>query len=382
MNGASTNGVRRRILIVDDTPGNLAVLGELLAPLYDVRVANSGVRALGAALTDPAPDLILLDIMMPGMDGYEVLRRLREQPQTRDIPVVFITALDDDEDEAHGLDLGATDYITKPIRPAIVLARVHAQLEIKQARDILRDKNAWLDGEVRERMRQNQRIQDVSLRALASLAEARDKETGNHIMRTQGYVQVLATQLALNPKYATLLTPALIEMYTKAAPLHDIGKVGIPDYVLGKPGKLDAAEWEIMKTHAQVGADAIWRAIAHEPDQAGIDFLHKAMDIARSHHEKWDGSGYPRGLLAEHIPLPGRLMALADVFDALITRRVYKPGFSLESATRIIIEGRGSHFDPDVVDAFIARRQDFYDIAQRYADPHQAEAAPPLLPDR
>jgi len=372
VNAPASATVRRRILIVDDTPGNLAVLGELLAPQYDVRVANSGARALTSALTAPHPDLILLDIMMPLMNGYEVLRRLREQPQTRDIPVVFITALDDAKDEAHGLELGASDYIVKPIRPAIVLARVRTHLEIKQARDILRDQNAWLDAEVHERMRQNQRIQDITLRALASLAEARDKETGNHIMRTQGYVSVLANQLALQPNYALRLTPALIERYTKAAPLHDIGKVGIPDYVLGKPGPLDAAEWDIMKTHARVGAEAIWRAIEHEPDHAGIDFLYTAMDIAGSHHEKWDGSGYPDGLKGEQIPLPGRLMALADVFDALISRRVYKPPFSLLSATQIILDGRGSHFDPDVVDAFVARQQDFRDIAQRYCDPDQA----------
>ncbi|MCX7055754.1 MAG: HD domain-containing protein, partial [Proteobacteria bacterium] len=186
-----------------------------------------------------------------------------------------------------------------------------------------------------------------------------DKDTGNHIRRTQGYVSVLANQLALQPNYALRLTPALIERYTKAAPLHDIGKVGIPDYVLGKPGPLDAAEWDIMKTHARVGAEAIWRAIEHEPDHAGIDFLYTAMDIAGSHHEKWDGSGYPDGLKGEQIPLPGRLMALADVFDALISRRVYKPPFSLLSATQIILDGRGSHFDPDVVDAFVARQQDF-----------------------
>ena len=366
---------RRRILIVDDTPGNLAVLGELLTPQYDVRVANSGPRALAAALSEPQPDLILLDIMMPGMDGYEVLERLRTQAQTRDIPVVFITALDEDEDEARGLGLGATDYITKPIRPAIVLARVRAQLELKQARDILRDQNAWLDAEVQERMRQNQRIQDVTLRALASLAEARDKETGNHIMRTQGYMNVLAKELARLPKYGSLLTPGVIEVYTKAAPLHDIGKVGIPDYILSKPGRLDPAEWEIMKTHARVGAEAIWRAIEHEPDHAGIDFLHKAMDIASCHHEKWDGSGYPAGLKGDAIPLPARLMALADVFDALISKRVYKSAASFEAATQVILDGRGTHFDPDVVDAFVARQADFHAIADRFADPEQGTAA-------
>ena len=367
---------RYHVLVVDDTPGNLAVLGELLAPSYDVRVANSGERALVAAVAEPHPDLVLLDIMMPGMDGYEVLRQLKADARTADIPVVFITALDHDEDEANGLALGATDYITKPIRPAIVLARVRSQLELKAARDLLRDQNAWLDAEVRRRLRQNQTIQDVSLRALASLAEARDRETGNHIMRTQGYVGELAQQLATSPRHVRALTPDLVEMYTKAAPLHDIGKVGIPDHVLGKRGKLDAAEWEIMKTHARVGAEAIWRAIENEPDHEGIEFLYHAMDIARSHHERWDGLGYPDGLAGEAIPLAARLMALADVFDALISRRVYKAPLPFEDAVATITAGRGSHFDPDIVDAFLAREAAFRSIAARYHD--ETLPTPPL----
>ena len=359
---------RHRVLIVDDTPGNLEVLGELLSPLYEIRVANGGERALAAAAVDPQPDLVLLDIMMPGMDGYEVLRRLKSDPKTTTIPVVFVTALDHDEDEARGLELGAADYVAKPIRPAIVLARVRSQLELKDSRDLLRGQNEWLDAEVRRRMRQNQMIQDVSLRALASLAEARDWETGNHVMRTQGYVAVLAQQMATLPRYRQTLTQERIDSYTKAAPLHDIGKVGIPDRVLGKPGKLDAAEWEIMKTHARVGADSIWRAIALEPDHEGIEFLRDAMDIACSHHERWDGTGYPDGAAGEAIPLSARLMALADVFDALISRRVYKAAFPVADAVATIVQGRGSHFDPDVVDAFLARRNEFEAIARRYAD--------------
>jgi putative two-component system response regulator len=356
------------VLIVDDTPGNLTVLGELLAPAYDVLVANSGERALAAAAADPHPDLVLLDIMMPGMDGYEVLRRLRAHPQTDDIPVVFITALDDDDDEARGLELGATDYIAKPLRPAIVLARVRAQLDLKEARDLLRNRNAWLDEEVRKRMRQNHMIQNVSLRALASLAEARDRETGHHIVRTQAYVNVLASELAKTSRYACLLPPDLIDLYTKAAPLHDIGKVGIPDEVLGKPGPLDEREWTVMKRHARIGAEAIWRAIAQEPDTEGTEFLHHAMDIAASHHEKWDGSGYPDGLRGDAIPLAARLMALADVFDALLSRRIYKDAMPFEHAVEVIVEGRGSHFDPDIVDAFLARLEDLRAIARRDQD--------------
>ncbi len=359
---------QKTLLIVDDTPENIMVLGEILMPYYRVRVANSGARALVAATTEPRPDLILLDVMMPEMDGYEVITRLHSNPHTTDIPVIFITALDAPKDETRGLELGAADYITKPVHPAIVLTRVRGQIELKEARDRMIDQNAWLESEIERRMRQNQMIQDVSMRALASLAEARDNETGNHILRTQGYVRVLAGELSKLPKYANTLKPGVIESYAKAAPLHDIGKVGIPDRALHKPGKHTPEEWEIMKTHAKVGADAIWRAIQNEEDQVGLDFLHIAMDIARYHHEKWDGSGYPDGLSGEKIPLPARLMALADVFDAMISKRVYKPAFTVEQTTDMIKDGRGKHFDPDVVDAFVARLDDFQAIAARHTD--------------
>lgn len=356
------------LLLVDDMPENLTVLGEILMPHYRVRVANSGLRALATAVSEPRPDLILLDVMMPEMDGYEVLTRLRASPETHNIPVIFVTAMDATEDETHGLDMGAADYITKPVRPAIVLARVHAQIELKESRDRMRDQNAWLEAEVKRRMRQNQMVQDVSMRALASLAEARDNETGNHILRTQGYVAVLANSLGKLPKYSEALSPDMVEIYTKAAPLHDIGKVGIPDYVLHKPGKHTPEEWAIMQTHAKVGSDAILRAIQKEEDQDSLSFLHVAMEIAHYHHEKWDGSGYPEGLAGEAIPLSARLMAVADVFDALISKRVYKPAFSTEKAKEIILEGRGTHFDPDVVDAFVAELQAFNDIAARHKD--------------
>jgi len=360
--------LQKTVLIVDDIPDNLAVLGELLMPHYKVRVASSGVRALASAIIKPLPDIILLDIMMPEMDGYEVLKRLKAQPETQDIPVIFLTALDQTEDETKGLELGAVDFISKPIRPPIILTRIKGQLDIKEARDLLRDKNTWLENEVQRRISQYQKVQDITMRALASLAEARDNETGNHILRTQGYVHVLAKELATLPEYSQALTPDIIESYTKAAPLHDIGKVGIPDYVLHKQGKHSPEEWAIMKTHAQVGADAIWRAIQDEEDLEATDFLHVAMEISANHHEKWDGSGYPNGLSGTNIPLSARLMALADVFDALVSKRVYKPPFSIEKVTEIILEGKGKHFDPAVVEAYMRRIDDFRVIAARYAD--------------
>ena len=358
----------KTIHIVDDTPDNLTILGELLMPHYNVKIANNGQRALISAETEPAPDLILLDIMMPEMDGHEVLRRLKANPKTQATPVIFISALNEEHDETLGLTLGAVDYITKPIKPAIALARVKAQLDLKAARDLLQNSNAWLESEVARRMRQNQMIQDVSIRALAKLAEVRDNETGNHILRTQAYVRILAEQLAADPRHGKVLTAETVDLYTKASPLHDIGKVGIPDQVLHKPSKHTPEEWEIMKTHAQIGANAIWEAIQNEPDQDGLGFLHIAMEIAAHHHEKWDGSGYPKGLAGEDIPFAARIMALADVFDALLSKRVYKPPLTIEEATAIILEGKASHFDPDVVDAFSRRIDDFAAIASRFQD--------------
>lgn len=368
-------GTKKTILIVDDTPQNLTVLGELLRPHYHVRAANSGERALRAVHSSPRPDLILLDVMMPEMNGYEVLQRLREEPDSRHIPVIFITAMSAAEDEERGLKLGAVDYITKPFNPAIVLARVLTQLELKAARDRLSQQNDWLEREVARRMRENLLIQDLSVRALACLAEARDNETGLHIVRTQLYVELLAQHLATHDRFRDALAGPRLQMVVKAAPLHDIGKVGVPDAILLKPGRLTPEEFEIMKKHPQIGADAIERAMAQAlagSDPANLDgafaFLQVAHEISLGHQEKWDGSGYPAGAVGDAIPVSARLMALADVFDALMSRRVYKPPMTLEQTTQIILEGRGKHFDPDIVDAFLACRERFGEIALRYQD--------------
>ncbi|MEN3372490.1 two-component system response regulator [Dechloromonas sp. ZS-1] len=354
------------ILIVDDTPENLAVLGELLHPTYRVRAANNGRRALQIAQGHPPPDLILLDVMMPDMDGYAVLNELKAHEKTRSIPVIFVTAMDATEDEEYGLDCGAVDYITKPIRPAIVLARVRSQLELKRARDFLHDQNTYLEAEIVRRMGENQLIQQISIHALARLAETRDPETGNHLRRTQEYVRTLALALQTHPRFASSLDARTIDMLAKSAPLHDIGKVGIPDHILLKPGKLTPDEWEIMKTHAKLGSDAIEQA--ERDAERPVEFLSIAKEIAHYHHEKWDGSGYPEGLKGDAIPVSARLMALADVFDALICRRVYKPPMPYDQARALIEEGRGSHFDPDVVDAFIRQFDVFCRIADNYSD--------------
>jgi len=354
------------ILIVDDSPQNLDVLSELLQPYYQVRAANSGQKALRVAATTPRPDLVLLDVMMPGMDGYEVFDRLRSDPATGDIPVIFVTAMDGKDDELRGLESGAVDYITKPVVPAIVLARVRTQLELKKARDCLENHNAWLEAEVARRMRENDLIQSVSIRALAHLAETRDPETGNHILRTQGYVRELASLLREHPRFCQVLNERYIDLLALSAPLHDIGKVGIPDAILQKPGGLTAEEWKIMKTHAEIGAKAIEQA--EQDVEQRVAFLALAKEIAHCHHEKWDGSGYPDGLAGDAIPLSARLMALADVFDALISVRVYKPAMPYDKARDIITAGRGAHFDPDLVDAFLAHFDRFVAIAERYRD--------------
>ncbi len=354
------------ILIVDDAPENLAILNELLQPIYLVRVATSGEKALQIVASSSMPDLIMLDVIMPGMDGYEVFTRLRSNPRTSNIPVIFVTAMDSAEAELRGLEAGAVDYITKPVNPILVLARVRNQLELKHARDCLHNQNVFLEAEVARRMGENLLIQEVSIHALAHLAETRDPETGNHLRRTQGYVHALASFLQDLPRFSNFLTPANIEVLTKSAPLHDIGKVGIPDHILLKPGKLTPEEWEIMKTHAEIGSKAIEQA---ERDiTRPVEFLTLAKEIAHWHHERWDGSGYPDGLAGEAIPISARLMTLADVFDALINRRVYKDAMPLSAAHDIIVAESGRQFDPDVVLAYCALVGTFQAIATRYSD--------------
>ena len=357
---------RPTILAVDDARANLTVLAGVLGDDYTVAVADSGAAALDYLARSTLPELILLDVTMPDLDGYEVCRRLKADARLRDIPVIFVTARAEDEDEKRGLDIGGVDYITKPISAAIVRARVRNHLLIKRAQDVLRNQNAELERLVAERTREIVEVQDATIFALATLAETRDNETGNHIRRTQFYVKALAEALRRDPAYAPSLTDAEIDKLFKSAPLHDIGKVGVPDAVLCKPGKLTEDEWALMRQHPAYGRDAI---LAAEAMLTGHhSFLRYAREIAYGHHEKWDGSGYPAGLAGEAIPLSARLMALADVYDALISRRVYKPPMSHVDAVTIIVKGRGAHFDPAVVDAFLSVEGEFRVIAGRFSD--------------
>ncbi|WP_409338059.1 response regulator [Curvibacter microcysteis] len=354
------------VLVVDDTADNLSLMSSLLKDHYRVKVANQGEKALKIAAQDPPPDLILLDIMMPGLDGYEVCRRLKAEPRTRHIPVIFLTARSEVADEELGLSLGAVDYITKPISPPILLARVQTHLALKATSDFLRSKSDYLQQEVALRTLEVQAIQDVTIMVMASLAETRDNDTGNHIRRTQLYVKALAVRLRHHPRFESVLTERNIELLYKSAPLHDIGKVGIPDSILLKPGKLTVEEFEVMKRHPAIGRDAI--EDAERRLGIKVKFLTFSKEIAYSHQEKWDGTGYPEGLAGDAIPLSARLMAVADVYDALISKRVYKPAFTHDQACQIVVQGRGQHFDPDIVDAFIEIADDFHAIAIRYAD--------------
>ncbi len=354
------------VLVVDDTADNLALMNGLLKDDYRVKVAHNGEKALWIASAAPTPDLILLDIMMPGMDGYEVCRALKTDPRTRNIPVIFLTAKAEIEDEKKGLELGAVDYITKPISPPIVLARVKTHLALKASADFLRDKNDYLELEIAKRTREIAAIQDVTILMMTSLAETRDTDTGNHIRRTQRYIKALAEKLRTHPRFAHYLTDHNITMLYKSAPLHDIGKVGIPDRILLKPGRFEPEEFEIMKTHAALGHAAI--EYAEKSLNAKAEFLTTAKEIALSHQEKWDGSGYPQGLSGDDIPISARLMALADVYDALISQRVYKAGMSHEEAVEIIRPGKAFHFDPDIVDAFMEIQDEFRAIAAQFGD--------------
>jgi len=336
---------KQTILVVDDTPENIDVLFGVFEGKYKVKAALNGVRALKIASSDPAPDLILLDIMMPGMDGYEVIVKLKENPATSNIPVIFVTAKSDVIDEERGFFLGAVDYITKPISPSIVLARVSAQLA-------LYNQNRELERKVKERTKELNRTRLEIIRRLGRAAEFKDNETGLHVIRMSFYSRAMAESLNDNEEW--------VETLFNAAPMHDIGKIGIPDRVLLKPGKLDKEEWNIMMKHAEFGGEILG------DDESSI--LTMAKEIAINHHEKWDGSGYPRGIKGEEIPLSARIVAIADVFDALTSERPYKKAWTVDDAVGLIESESGKHFDPSLVAVFKERLPKILTIKERYLE--------------
>ena len=332
MSQTSTQDRRPQLLVVDDEPANLQVLRHILQEDYRLLFAKDGAKALELAAREK-PELILLDVMMPGMTGYQVCAQLKATPATSAIPVIFVTALADVEDEAQGFAVGAVDYITKPVSPAIVKARVRTHLSLVRVEEL-----------------RETRLQIVQRLGLA--AEYKDNETGLHVIRMSHYSRVLAL--------AAGFSEAQAEELLNAAPMHDVGKIGIPDAVLRKPGKLDGEEWEVMKQHAQIGADII----GEHP--SGL--LRMAREIALNHHEKWDGSGYPRGIGGAEIPVEARIIAIADVFDALTSERPYKKAWSVEEAVQLLREQSGRHFDPELVELFLCQLPAILEIKERWAE--------------
>ncbi len=352
------------VLVVDDTKTNIDILVDALHGEYEVSVAMNGKSALQIVKTDP-PDLILLDIMMPDMDGYEVCRRIKNEPETSGIPIIFITSMSEIQNKTKGFELGAVDYITKPFDVLEVKARVKTHLSLTLARRELANQNIILDKKVKERTKELAITQDVIIFSMALMAEYRDPVTGGHIKRTQNYVKALAEHLRHHEKFSNFLNNNTIELLYKSAPLHDIGKVAVRDEILLNPGKLLGEGFDKMKKHTTYGRDAI---LAAEKKLGNTSLLRFALEIAYTHHEKWDGTGYPQGLKGEKIPISGRLMAIADVYDAYISKRSYKPSHPHEEAVKLILENKGKHFDPDMVDVFIEIENTFETIAQNFTD--------------
>ena len=341
---------RPTIMIVDDTPANLTLLQDmLLIEKYRVLAFPQGALALKAAANNP-PDLILLDIIMPEMDGFEVCRRLEADEKLKNIPVLFISALSDNIDKVRAFEAGGVDYIIKPFQFEEVHARVGVHLRLYLAQQELQQYNENLEDLVQEKVKEISDAQMAVIDAVSSLAEIRDSDTKEHIGRTKNLCKVLMESLRKKPKFAEVINDRFFNNVYNAAPLHDIGKVAIPDTVLLKQGKLTPEEFEIMKTHSAIGAEALEAALARDSHN---DFVATGVDIARSHHERWDGGGYPDKLKGEEIPLAARIMALADVYDALRSRRPYKAPFSHEDSIHIVQQGAGAHFDPALVEAFM-----------------------------
>ena len=338
---------------------------------YEVLLAEDGYKALDL-LASSDIDLVLLDIMMPELDGYEVLSRMKADDDLHNIPVIMITAVDELDSTVKCIELGAEDYLPKPFNPVLLRARIGASLEKKRLHDIeheyraqIEQHNLLLSDRVRDQVREIASAQLGAIFAMSKLAESRDPETGEHLDRMREYCRVLALKMQNTPKYADVIDQDFVDNIYAASPLHDIGKVGVPDAILCKPGKLTEGEWVMMKTHPVIGAETLREVDRQHPGNA---FVKTGVEIAEAHHEKWNGSGYPFGLSGEKIPLSARMLALGDVYDALTSKRCYKDAFAPEEARKLIINDRGVHFDPDVVDAFLAIEDEFARIRIEFQD--------------
>ena len=350
------------ILVVDDQLQNVELLEAQLVPLgYEIIRAANGKDAL-TIITGNEIDLMLLDIMMPGMDGFEVIRRVRQGTKTRLLPIILVTALRETEDRIKGIEAGCDDFISKPVDKMELFARVRSLLKVKDYNDLMLNYRKELESEVTARTEQLkkalERIKTASLDTIYRLSvasEYKDKDTGAHIKRMSRYSVAVARRMGLDEN--------TIETILYSAPMHDLGKIGIPDQILMKPAILDPAEWKIMKMHTVIGAKILQGSDA--------EFIKSGESIALSHHEKWDGSGYPNGVKGQEIPIAGRIVAIADVFDALTSKRPYKEPFTIEKSLAIVKEGRGTHFDPDVVDAFFDIQEEILNIKKQYNEDNQ-----------
>jgi len=357
------------ILVVDDQAPNLEILTTMLKECgHQVRPVPEGRMAIEAARRQP-PDLILLDINMPVMDGYQVCAVLKSDPKLAKIPVIFISANTDVFDKTTAFSLGGVDYVTKPFQFDEVEARVEAHLELRQLQVQMEAMNRDLQEQVRAQVKEISDSQIATIVALAKISEYRDEDTGNHILRVQRYCRALAEHLAKDGTFDGLVDEAFIETIFHASALHDIGKVGIPDSILLKPGKHTPEEWEIMKSHAAIGAETLSTVLKTYPNS---EFLKMGKEIAQSHHERWDGSGYPEGLKGEAIPLSARILVIADQYDALRNKRPYKPAFDAAKTYSILTEGDGrsdpKHLDPRVLEAFKGMAKEFEAIFEELKD--------------
>lgn len=369
-------GARPRVLVVDDMVENLNLLELLLSPKgFTVLKADSGRLALDLVAQDP-PDVVLLDLVMPEMDGFQICERLKGDPRTRHIPVIILTGVTEHEANIKALELGADDFMIRPFDSVLLDARIRSAVRAKGLQDELIRHQETLEERIRERTSQIERVQQATVFSLAKLAESRDPETGEHLDRMRSYARTVARHLAEQPETRDLVNEEFVEVLYVASPLHDIGKVGIPDRILLKPGKLTRAEFDIMKSHTSIGGETL-RAATTEAGPNG--FLETGCRIAYYHHERWDGNGYPRGLKADEIPLEARIVALGDVYDALTSKRPYKEAFPHDVARRIILEGRGTQFDPRVVDAFLAMEAEFVSIQKQYHDTGEPTALQRLI---
>lgn len=361
-----------KILVVDDNEMNRDLLARRLKRQgHEVLTANDGLAALGI-LNSHRVDLVLLDIMMPNLDGYQVLAKMKADEYLTDLPVIMITAVDELDSAVKCIEMGADDYLTKPFNAVLLGARINASLEKHQLRkqehkqrQQIEDLNLFLTARVRQQVAEIASAQIGAIFAMSKLAESRDPETGEHLDRMREYCRLLAQDLSKQPRYSTYIDKAYIENIYSASPLHDIGKVGVPDAILAKPGKLTDEEWVVMRTHPVIGAETLREVDREHPGNA---FIQTGIEIAAAHHEKWDGSGYPHGLSGEDIPLSARILALGDVYDALTSKRCYKEAMPHQKAVEIIKEGEGKHFDPEIISAFFRINEEFIKVREYFQD--------------